>query len=144
MTPALTEIAATRTLWARSRFVRHLVEMFLAMWIGMALSHVLFAAVYGSGDGEALRRHDPVWAIVMAFGMTVPMVAWMLYRGHSRRGAGEMAVVMIAPVLPLVALKLSHVISGPVAGSYMCVSTFAMVALMVHRRGQYRMVAAHG
>ena len=33
----------------------------------------------------------------MAFDMTIPMVAVMLYRGHSWRSAGEMAAAMIVP-----------------------------------------------
>src|SRR5207247_2046040 len=45
---------------------------------------------------------------LMAIAMTVPMVAVMLYRGHSRRSAGEMAAAMIAPTLPFVALKIDH------------------------------------
>jgi hypothetical protein len=66
----------------------------------------------------------------------------MLYRGHSRRSAAEMAAAMIAPALPFVCLRLGHVISGPVAGPYMGASMVAMVALIVYRRREYQRAAA--
>jgi hypothetical protein len=122
-------------------FARHLGEMMIAMWIGMPLGRGLFAVVFGSGSSAAVRQHDVAWTLVMAFAMTVPMVAVMLYRGHSARSAGEMAAVMIAPALPLIGLKLLDVISGPVAGPYMGVSMVAMIALMVYRRREYQRVA---
>jgi hypothetical protein len=78
----------------------------------------------------------------MAVAMTVPMVAVMLYRGHSLRSAVEMAVAMIAPALPFIGLKLGHVIGGPVAGPYMGASMLAMVALIVYRRREYQRAAA--
>jgi hypothetical protein len=126
----------------RLHFVRHLVEMMVAMWIGMPLRRVLFAAVYGSASNEAVRQHDIAWTLLMAVAMTVPMVGVMLYRRHSTRSAGEMAVAMIAPALPFVALKIGHLISGPVAGPYMGASMVAMIALIVYRRREYQRAAA--
>ena len=125
--------------------VRHLGEMMVAMWIGMPLGRVLFAAVFGSASNQAVHQHDVAWTLLMAFTMTAPMVAVMLYRGHSARSAGEMAAAMIAPALPFVALKVAHVISGPVAGPYMGVSMVAMIVLIIYRRNEYRAAAgAHG
>ena len=139
----MTQVAHISVIHARGRFhfARHLVEMMVAMWIGMPLGRGLFAAIYGSGSDEALRQHDVTWALLMAVAMTVPMVAIMLYRGHSQRSAAEMAAVMVAPALPLVVLKLAHVITGPVAGPYMGVSMLAMIALIVYRRREYRAAA---
>ncbi len=129
----------------RFQFARHLGEMMVAMWIGMPIGRALFAVVFGSASNAAVRQHDVAWTLLMAFAMTVPMVAVMLYRGHSPRSAGEMAAVMIGPALPFVGLELAHVISGPVAGLYMGVSMVAMIALMVYRRREYRRVStAHG
>jgi len=129
----------------RLRLVRHLVEMVVAMWIGMPVGRGILALVYGSASDEAVRQHDIAWTLIMAVAMTVPMVAVMLYRRHSRRSAGEMAVAMIAPALPFVALKITDVITGPVAGPYMGASMVAMIALIVYRRREYqRAAAAHG
>ena len=141
MTERLGHIGITHT-GTRFHFARHLAEMMVAMWIGMPLGRVLFAALYGSASSEAVLQHDVAWALLMAFSMTAPMVAVMLFRGHSRRSAGEMAAVMIAPVLPFVGLELSHVIAGPVAGPYMGVSMVAMIALIVYRRRDYQRAAA--
>jgi hypothetical protein len=141
MTALLTHIRFTHA-GARFHFVRHLVEMMVAMWIGMPLGRGLFMAIYGSASNGAVRQHDVAWTLLMAVAMTVPMVAVMLYRGHSLRSAVEMAVAMIAPALPFIGLKLGHVIGGPVAGPYMGASMLAMVALIVYRRREYQRAAA--
>ena len=82
---------------------RHLVEMVLAMMVGMMVGAFLLATALGMSVPEARREHAMAWVIVMAFDMTIPMVAVMLYRGHSWRGAGEMAAAMIVPALSIVA-----------------------------------------
>ena len=41
----------------------------------------------------------------MAFTMTVPMVAWMRYRGHSWQPTLEMAASMVIPTLIAIALS---------------------------------------
>ena len=123
-------------------FARHLVEMFLAMMAGMMVGAFLLASAVGTSASEARREHAVAWVVVMAFDMTVPMVAVMLYRGHSRRSAGEMAAAMIVPALPIVALQLSHVVSSQVGRVYMPVSMVAMIALIVYRRREYRTAAA--
>jgi hypothetical protein len=141
MTTRLAHIHITHA-GPRFHFVRHLVEMTVAMMIGMPLGRALFAAIYGSASNEAVRQHDIAWTLLMALAMTMPMVAVMLYRGHSRRSAGEMAAAMIAPVLPFLCLKIGHVITGPVAGPYMGASMLAMIALIVYRRREYQRAAA--
>jgi hypothetical protein len=74
---------------------------------------------------------------VMAFSMTGPMVAWMRHRGHDWAICFEMAVVMVAPAIPLCALRMADVISGGVCGAYCGLSLVAMVGLMVYRRDYY-------
>ena len=123
-------------------FARHLVEMFLAMMAGMMVGAFLFATAIGTTVSEARREHAVAWVIVMAIDMTVPMVAVMLYRGHSRRSAGEMAAAMIVPALPIVACQLSHVVSDEIGRAYMPASMLAMIALIVYRRNEYRSAAA--
>ena len=108
----------------------------------MPLGRGLFAAIYGSASNEAVRQHDIAWTLLMAVAMTVPMVAVMLYRGHSRRGAVEMAAAMLVPALPFIGLKFGHMVSGPVAGPYMGASMVAMAALIVYRRREYQRAAA--
>jgi cytochrome bd-type quinol oxidase subunit 2 len=119
-------------------FARHLVEMFLAMMAGMMVGAFLLATALGTSLSEARSEHTVAWLVVMAFDMTIPMVAVMLYRGHSLRSAGEMAAAMIVPALPIVACQLSHLVSGDVGRAYMPVSMAAMIALIIYRRSEYR------
>ena len=121
---------------------RHFVEMLLAMMAGMMVGAFLLATAVGTSVSEARREHAVAWVIVMAIDMTVPMVAVMLYRGHSTRSAYEMAATMIVPALLIVVCQVSHIVSGDVGRAYMPVSMVAMIALIVYRRNEYRAAAA--
>ena len=136
-------IAHTTTPHAVSRFhfARHLVEMFLAMMAGMMVGAFLLATAVGTSVSEARREHAVAWVVVMTFDMTVPMVAVMLYRGHSRRNAAEMAAAMIVPALAIVACQVSHVVSDDIGRAYMPLSMLAMIALIIYRRNEYRTAA---
>ena len=116
--------------------------MFLAMYLGMAVGPALVAFAVGLSVDEALREHAVAFLLVMALSMTAPMVVWMRHRGHSWRSASEMAAVMVVPALVLVCLQVGHVGAGSICGTYCLASTVTMVALVVHRRGEYRATAA--
>jgi hypothetical protein len=73
---------------------------------------------------------------VMAFSMTVPMVAWMRHRGHARDRSLEMGAAMVVPAIPLICLRLADVV-GPICGPYCLLSVLAMVGVMVYRRSEY-------
>ena len=119
------------------RFVRHLLEMALAMMVGMIASAAVFLSAVGVTVDEALRQHAVLFVVVQAFGMTVAMVAWMRYRGQEWRSCSEMAAAMVVPAIALICLRLLDVISGPICGVY-CVSTVvAMVLVMLNRRSDY-------
>jgi hypothetical protein len=121
----------------RFGFFRHLMEMALAMMVGMTASAAVFLSAVGMTANEALRQHAVLFVVVQAFGMTAAMIAWMRYRGHAWRGCSEMAAAMVIPAIPLIVLRLLGVISGPICGVY-CVSTVvAMVLVMLFRRGDY-------
>ena len=57
-------------------FIRHYVEMLIAMFVGMG---VLGGGVAAAGVDVEPAELALLW---MAFTMSVPMVAWMRYRGH--------------------------------------------------------------
>ena len=73
------------------QFVRHYLEMVAAMVIGMI--------VLGGASEVLLDLPDEtaVTLVEMAIAMTVPMVAWMRFRGHSWRLSYEMAAAMLIP-----------------------------------------------
>jgi transcriptional regulator GlxA family with amidase domain len=81
------------------RFGLHFAEMSLAMVAGMAVFHLLTGTGHGSA-AESTSVAQQVWLQVgMMVFMTVPMVAWMQFRGHSLRHGAEMAIGMLAPTV---------------------------------------------
>lgn len=109
---------------------------------GLVVRGWLAVAAAGMTVDEALRRHAVPFTLVMAFSMTVPMVAWMRYRGHVWRACTEMGAAMIVPAIPLIWLRLAHVISGPICGLYCAASFLAMVLVMLYRRSDHRGTSA--
>ena len=124
-----------------SSFWRHFLEIFAAMWIGMMAGKPVFLAITGVSSTAQAGRLYP-WQSVLGMGlsMTVPMVAWMLFRGHGRRNSAEMGAAMLVPAVPFIILCALHVLGGSKAvGVYMVVSTLAMLGLMAYRRAVYSM-----
>ena len=95
-------------------FLRHYAEMVLAMVLGMVvLGTPIELALQAAGSGaDVLEREAPaVLLLGMAVIMTVPMVAWMAYRGHGRRANAEMAASMLVPGVGVVALLAAGVMT---------------------------------
>ena len=86
------------------RFLLHLAEMCVVMCGSAVLLSVLFfggAAVLGYTD---LPQTAPVLSVlVVAVNLSVPMAAWMRYRGMAWRPTLEMAIPTMATGLLLVA-----------------------------------------
>ncbi len=70
-------------------FVRHYLEMVVAMLVGMAALGPLEGLVW-----PALFARTDVGALVMATNMSIGMTAWMRFRRHSWRAIGEMCASM--------------------------------------------------
>ncbi|MGN6168860.1 MAG: hypothetical protein ACTHQQ_11935 [Solirubrobacteraceae bacterium] len=127
------------------RFFQHYAEMVAAMFIGMfALSKPadwLFTAL-GSGTSS---QHPVMMVLSMGITMTVPMVAWMRYRGHAWRPIIEMSASMLVPTFAAMALVGAGLASG---SSVMIPEHVAMLAgmliAMLLRRDEYSGAHAHG
>lgn len=123
---------------SKRAFARHFGEMVLAMLVGMlvlgGLARVGFA-IFGSSlsDQPAGLR-----VMLMAFDMTVPMVAWMSYRGHGRARNAEMAASMIVPSLfaAILAWTGALELGGAMALQHSAMIP-AMLAVMLWRYGEY-------
>jgi len=119
--------------------VRHLLEMVAAMLLGMAALS-LAEGWFGEppGSGNLLVEYG-----LMGASMSLPMVAWMRYRGHSWSEGGEMVAAMLVPMFALV-LPVELGAAGLAGHSLMMLSHAAMIggmlALMIYRRDRY----AHG
>jgi hypothetical protein len=125
------------------RFLRHVVEMSVSMTVGMLAAAAAFLAPLGLTADEALRRYPVLFILVIAAGMTVTMVAWMRLRGHRWIRCAEMALAMALPLIPIVVLRVTDVISAGACGVYCLASFAAMIVLMVVRRGDYGIRAAN-
>jgi hypothetical protein len=126
----------------KRRFVRHFFEMVGVMMLGMVVLGAGFGAfhefAFGSGFAAAWRDHVGLAAFAMAFNMTVPMVLWMRYRGHSWERGGEMAAAMNLPLLPAFVLYgLGAIPSEGVLGLQMMLMIPAMLGAMLYRKEEY-------
>jgi hypothetical protein len=76
--------------------------------------------------------------------MTVPMVAWMSYRGHPRPRNAEMAASMMVPTLGAAALATAGVLStGWALGVQHAAMVPAMLGVMLLRYDHYAGAHAH-
>jgi hypothetical protein len=123
-----------------SPFWRHFLEMLAAMAVGMIATGAIFLSIVGLKTWEAVTVQYPTQALLaMAAGMSIPMMAWMLYRGMGRRNAAEMAAAMILPVIPFLCLVWFGVTKSAWCGPYCAATIVAMLVLMGYRRGTYSM-----
>jgi hypothetical protein len=96
----------------RLHFLRHYIEMVLVMLGGMVVLGgplLLLAAAFGAGPSELQREVPALVLLGMGFSMTIPMLLWMRWRGHTWAASREMAGAMIAPTLVVVGLLWSGV-----------------------------------
>jgi hypothetical protein len=127
---------------ARARiFGRHLLEMTLAMMVGM-LAYGVFVGVAAAAAGTTaaeLRVGQPeLFAAGMAFAMSASMVAWMRRRGHSWRSGAEMSAAMVAPVVLFVGGYWLGLIAAEAVCALACAAMIpAMVAAMLYRLDHY-------
>jgi hypothetical protein len=138
MNTALALDKAPRT----KRFALHSVEMVLVMMVGMCVLgfafrefHILF---FGDGFAAAWDDHVLLTAFAMAFNMTVPMMFWMRYRGHSWERGGEMALAMSLPLLlALVLYGFGAIPARGVLAMQMMLMVPAMLGDMLYRKNEY-------
>src|SRR3954452_75684 len=107
-------------------FLRHYIEMVIVMFVGMGV--VMAVAGMPSDDTVAL--------LYMGASMTVPMVAWMLFRGHAWGPSLEMGAAMLGPTA--VAMALAGTVDyGLLMGVEHVAMLLAMLGAMLHRRDEY-------
>jgi hypothetical protein len=118
---------------AARRFALHYLEMVAAMAFGMFVLGSVFHGLLPLPHGTA------VMLVEMAIAMTVPMVAWMLIRGHGWRLCTEMAAAMLVPAAAMLGLLWAGLVTD--GGTLMllehAVMLPAMLAAMLLRREEY-------
>jgi hypothetical protein len=119
------------------RFGLHLVEMLLAMGLGMAALEVLLMVV---GRPPGYAAHPILQYGLMAVAMAAPMVAWMRLRGHSWSDGIAMSIAMAVPMFAVV-LPVELGVAALSAGALMVLAhvlmVAGMVAWMLYRRDLY-------
>lgn len=113
---------------SRRAFWLHFGEMLLAMFAGMAVLGGAAEGLFALAGSSLSDASATVMAAVMAFDMTVPMVAWMRYRGHPARQNAEMAGSMIVPTVLVVGL---HWLGALPAGTVLAVQHVLMIPAML-------------
>jgi hypothetical protein len=120
-------------------FIRHYLEMLLAMGVGMVVFGGLESAALGAFGSSTARVEDSAPALVliaMGINMTVPMVAWMRFRGHGWAPSAEMAASMMVPSVAVVPF-LAVAGLGTLMAVQHAVMLPAMLAVMLMRRDEY-------
>ena len=120
---------------ATKHFLRHYGEMVLAMFLGMA--------VLGLPADWAMRSvgadSDAFMFLGMATTMTVPMVGWMIYRGHGWRANTEMSASMFVPTFAIIGLLTTGLLTdiGVLMAAEHVVMLLAMAGVMLLRPDEY-------
>jgi hypothetical protein len=113
--------------------------MFGIMVVGMVAAAAILLSVVGTTWDEATRQYPSASLLAIAAGMTIPMAAWMVYRGMGWKNSREMAAAMAVPVIPFLCLVWIGATPTAQCGAYCLVAIVTMLALMVHRRDEYSM-----
>jgi hypothetical protein len=123
---------------SRRAFARHFGEMMLVMFIGMGVLGGLATLAFAAFGGSLSDQSGALRVALMGVYMTVPMVAWMSYRGHSGARNAEMAWSMIAPTLAAAALAAAGLLSTDSAFAVQhAVMIPAMFGVMLWRYEDY-------
>jgi hypothetical protein len=122
-----------------ARFIRHLVEMVIAMMVGMiALGVPLNAILVAQGYPDGLKAYPEISALAMTLEMTLAMAVWMLFRRHRFAIVAEMSAAMVAAAVIVVGLCVVHTLPAASAPGLADVGMYAaMLGLMVYRRSEY-------
>ena len=130
------------------RLARHYLEMVVAMFAGML---VLGApAVWALGalgiDWNRLSDDSPALMFLgMATTMTVPMVGWMMYRGHGWRANVEMSASMFVPTFAVIGVLATGLLTnlGVLMITEHVVMLLAMAGVMLLRPEEYSHYHGH-
>jgi hypothetical protein len=119
-------------------FIRHYIEMVLAMVIGMYALMPLWPVAFRAAGAPHLLDHAEPMALSMATGMALGMAAWMAFRRHGWRDIAEMTAAMYLPFVILFPATLAGAMTSGtmmIAGHGLMLAT--MLALMLWRRDHY-------
>ena len=119
-------------------FARHYAEMVLVMFAGMLVLGGIAELVFAVAGSSLDVLSGGLMVAWMGLSMTVPMVAWMAYRGHTWAQNVEMAGSMIIPTILGAVLTWSGAIDTAMGLAIQHVVMLpAMLAVMLWRYDEY-------
>jgi hypothetical protein len=120
-------------------FARHYAEMVVVMLVGMGVFAIPAQWATGAMWPSVDSADTTLMLGRMAATMTLPMVAWMRWRGHGWRPSMEMAASMIVPAAGVIALLETGAVEsvGLLMGLEHVVMLVAMFLVMVARPEEY-------
>lgn len=87
------------------RFLLNLLELQISMSLGALICYLVVRLISSSPSyATSYRPGTSLFALGDIFFLTVPVVVWMIFRGHGWRHSLEIAVAMIAPVALIIVL----------------------------------------
>lgn len=119
-------------------FVQHLIEMTIAMFVGMFVLGMPAEMLFESLGWTAVTEDLVPSTLLMATYMSIGMAAWMRIRGCGWPAIAEMSLAMYVPFLimyPFYAAGLASSTAVMVVGHVLM--TPAMVVAMLFRRDEY-------
>jgi deazaflavin-dependent oxidoreductase (nitroreductase family) len=128
--------APPTTSWAN--FVRHLIEMIVAMLVGMAALGAAASIIFGLLGHANVLHYAGLRGLLMTGYMTVGMSVWMRHRRHTWATVGEMAVAMIVPYALLIGPYSAGAVSeAAFLGAMHLLMLPLMIVAMLLRRDEY-------
>jgi flagellar biosynthetic protein FliP len=123
----------------KQRFACHYIEMVIAMFVGMAVLALPARMALAAADTSWSELGTAAMLLAMAVEMTLPMVAWMRFRGHGWRPSGEMAAAMLLPTFVAIGLDAAGLVGDTgvlMAGEHVAMLG-AMLGAMLLRPDEY-------
>ena len=111
------------------QFIRHYVEMVIAMFVGMGVLYMPVELALNAFGSSWSELSDALMFLGMAATMTAPMIGWMIYRGHGARANAEMAAAMFLPTFAVIGLLWADVLTDH--GALLTIEHVAMLAAML-------------
>lgn len=123
-----------------AQFARHYVEMVVAMFVGMPIFGILFRSPLDPlGLRETMFERPYLSETLMLVAMSIPMAAYMAWRGHRTVRTIEMVAGMALPALAVIWLTSTEAV--PLFS--IATLTLWSHAAMLLRRDEYGSHAHH-
>jgi hypothetical protein len=117
---------------------RHFGEMVVAMFLGMGVLGGLAMLLFAAAGGSLTDQSVGLRVMLMGACMTIPMVAWMAFRGHRAARTVEMAASMVVPSVLVAVVALAGTLeAGAALGIQHGIMVRAMLGVMLWRFEAY-------